>query len=504
MHTESSSSVSIYARIRPAPRRSGKGPLVSCDGDYLTFPTDLYADCRTRHVRFDRVFNPAATNADVSSELLSRTAVHGGVNGDGPKMLIMAYGHTGSGKTHSVFGGDSTPGDHGLTGPLLKMVLDECKRSKHELTISVLEVYKEKVYDLLSPTCSRTTIRCAADGVRACPRDPHDALKMLRSGLLNRVVGQNAANHRSSRSHTLVIMYIDGVQRITVVDLAGAERWCTFGPLAHDKRPDSRDEMTSINKSLTSLAMLLAAFFVEPPSCVHVLVCIAEDVTGEQSERARRTLLTDTQRSIRFASTIKKTVSFIRTVGGTGTKKSHHQKDRSTSLPPSTARGRPIVSREEHEDLKEAVASLRCELDKERARRLKLETMVKVQQSRERSDGEQADFCNDPGSTSRYALLADPAVLTTQPPLGLFLHDCFDWTTTIHPRGGIGPPPRTATHDPWATPLRPDRCRASSQVVLMRRSSFLPVTKRSGFFALAEEVEAPVRVHLLGPVERTE
>ncbi|KAF4682010.1 hypothetical protein FOZ60_011242 [Perkinsus olseni] len=315
MHTESSSSVSIYAQdtsgtaaqwqrasgeLRWGEVHTDRYPIPNHPSqDYLTFPTDLYADCRTRsHVRFDRVFNPAATNADVSSELLSRTAVHGGVNGDGPKMLIMAYGHTGSGKTHSVFGGDSTPGDHGLTGPLLRMVFDECKRSRHELTISVLEVYKEK------------------------------------------------------------------------------------------------------------------------------------------------------------------------------------------SLPPSTARGRPIVSREEHEDLKEAVASLRCELDEERARRLKLETMVKVQQSRERSDGEQADFCNDPGSTSRYALLADPAVLTTQPPLDLFLHDCFGETITSG--GGIGPPPRTATHDPWATPLRPDRCRASSQ------------------FALAEEVEAPVRVHLLGPVERTD
>ncbi|KAF4749267.1 hypothetical protein FOZ63_021962 [Perkinsus olseni] len=222
MHTESSS-VSIYTRIRPAPQRSGRGPLVCCDGDYIAFPIDPKADCRTRsHVRFDRVFPPTATNADVSSELLSRAAVHGGVNGDGPKMLVMAYGHTGGGKTHSVFGGDSTPGDHGLTGPLLKMVFDECKRSQHELTISVLEVYKEKVHDLLSPTCSRTTIRCAADGVRACPRDAHDAFKTLSSGLLNRVVGQNAANHRSSRSHTLVIMYIDAVQRITVVDLAGA------------------------------------------------------------------------------------------------------------------------------------------------------------------------------------------------------------------------------------------------------------------------------------------
>ncbi|KAF4655594.1 hypothetical protein FOZ61_007493 [Perkinsus olseni] len=155
------------------------------------------------------------------------------------------------------------------------------------------------------------------------------------------------------------------------------------------------------------------------------------------------------------------------------------------SLPPSTARGRPIVSREEHEDLKEAVAFLRCELDEERARRLKLERIVKLQRSRARSDGE-------------YAFLADPAVLTTQPPLVLFLHDCF--RETITSGGGIGPPPRAATQDPWATPLRPERCRASSQASSRWRRRSKPLSECTSSAPLSAPSEGNVGVQSPSPL----
>ncbi|EER05748.1 hypothetical protein Pmar_PMAR011796 [Perkinsus marinus ATCC 50983] len=69
--------------------------------------------------------------------------LQGAVKGVGPKILFMAYGHTGSGKTHSLFGGDDFTEDGGLVGAFLEIIMDECEHG--ELSVSIVEVYKEKV-----------------------------------------------------------------------------------------------------------------------------------------------------------------------------------------------------------------------------------------------------------------------------------------------------------------------------------------------------------------------
>lgn len=64
---------------------------------------------------------------------------------------ILAYGQTGSGKTHTLFGSKrkSEEREKGLTEHILSEVVKECL-GKKEMICSFMQIYKEKVTDLLS------------------------------------------------------------------------------------------------------------------------------------------------------------------------------------------------------------------------------------------------------------------------------------------------------------------------------------------------------------------
>ncbi|KAF4675387.1 hypothetical protein FOL47_007845 [Perkinsus chesapeaki] len=440
---------------------------------------------RRSHVKFDAIFGPDTSNEEVSAILLPELSICGAVEGDGPKVLLMAYGHTGSGKTHSIFGGDNrhNPHDRGLTGAVLEAAVDHCQTRECSLSISMMEIYKEKVYDLISSSpSSPLSVRCGApvDAARVEIEDVYQALQTVDQGLANRAVDRNAMNHRSSRSHTLLVMYIDDVQRITIVDLAGSERWCRFGPLSHDKRRESRDEMASINKSLTALSMcvmnmakkvpinptfrasvlttLLSTYFTTAPSSIHVLVCVASDTVGHSaSDMARQTLLTDTQRSVQFACTMKKTVTYIKADKGSATEvvSKRAGRRRSQSLPPGPARPQSTVSRQEHEDLKHTVACLKSELDREKEMRLKLETMMRVTQkhSHDRRPGGMPQYASSQAYSSPTSLRTTSSVTTmsdktSAPPSATSDCPAWQWTATGRPQKEDA----RSSGIPWMTP----------------------------------------------------
>lgn len=98
---------------------------------------------------FDKVFGPDAKQLAVYKEVddLIISCV------DGFNVCIMAYGQTGSGKTHTMFG---TPQDPGVNRRAIRRLLRLCKEKKHwnyQLSMSMLEVYQEDVFDLLANGC---------------------------------------------------------------------------------------------------------------------------------------------------------------------------------------------------------------------------------------------------------------------------------------------------------------------------------------------------------------
>jgi kinesin family member 22 len=110
--------------------------------------------------------------------------------------VFFAYGMTNSGKTHTIQG---TSVDHGLLPRLVAEILDNMSGSKGwELTASVLEIYQEKIYDLIVKMTDKAdrpeklTIRDINGKVEVCKLSEHsirtiaDATKLMDIAATNR------------------------------------------------------------------------------------------------------------------------------------------------------------------------------------------------------------------------------------------------------------------------------------------------------------------------------
>jgi hypothetical protein len=131
-----------------------------------------------------------------------------------------------AGKTHTIEGTATNPG----ILPLLANCLLERIQSmgQVELKLSMLQIYNEKMTDLLHSK-KKVAIRDRNGEVDVADLTYHpigtskDAIKMITKGLKNRSSAFTVVNTTSSRSHG-VYAYSLGNQSFYVIDLAGAER----------------------------------------------------------------------------------------------------------------------------------------------------------------------------------------------------------------------------------------------------------------------------------------
>lgn len=94
---------------------------------------------------FSRVFGPECSQNEVydrtTSQLLRRFF-------SGENCVLFAYGMTNAGKTYTVQG---THGEPGILPRAVSAIFYEIGQSKkHDLSISMLEIYQDNIYDLLS------------------------------------------------------------------------------------------------------------------------------------------------------------------------------------------------------------------------------------------------------------------------------------------------------------------------------------------------------------------
>ncbi|KAF2803616.1 kinesin-domain-containing protein [Mytilinidion resinicola] len=219
---------------------------------------------------FDRVFGPTSQNAEVFEEIsqLVQSAL------DGYNVCIFCYGQTGSGKTYTMSSPD------GMIPRAVQQIYAEATRLeekgwKYRMEGSFVEVYNENINDLLGKsedldrkkleirhdTAKKQTIITDVTTVELDGPDRVD--EMLKRASNNRSVAATKANERSSRSHSVFILKLVGVNSITgersegtlnLVDLAGSER------LAHSQAQGERlKETQSINKSLSCLGDVINA-----------------------------------------------------------------------------------------------------------------------------------------------------------------------------------------------------------------------------------------------------
>ncbi|XP_076027020.1 kinesin-like protein KIF13B isoform X2 [Genypterus blacodes] len=196
----------------------------------------------------------------------------------GYNACIFAYGQTGSGKSFTMMGSVEQPGlIPRLCSSLFSRIVQEAREGESfTLEVSFMEIYNEKVRDLLDPKGSRQALRVRehkvlgpyVDGLSrlavACYKDIES---LMSEGNKSRTVAATNMNEESSRSHavfnvilTHTLMDIrsgtsgEKVSKLSLVDLAGSERAAKTGAAGERLK-----EGSNINKSLSTLGLVISA-----------------------------------------------------------------------------------------------------------------------------------------------------------------------------------------------------------------------------------------------------
>ncbi|XP_061666112.1 kinesin-like protein KIF22 [Syngnathoides biaculeatus] len=161
----------------------------------------------------------------------------------GQNASVFAYGPTGAGKTHTMLGSSEQPGViPRAVGEVFNLVnsQDDDEGWDYAIGMSYLEIYNEKVLDLLSPSSQDLPIREDKDKNILIPGLTHtpitsfaDFERHFAPASLNRTTASTKLNQRSSRSHAILLIKVVRTQRclprrqqtgkLYLVDLAGSE-----------------------------------------------------------------------------------------------------------------------------------------------------------------------------------------------------------------------------------------------------------------------------------------
>ncbi|XP_015171008.1 carboxy-terminal kinesin 2 isoform X2 [Solanum tuberosum] len=266
--------IRVFCRCRPL----NAGEIVDGSTSVVEFDpsheNELQISCAgssKKQFKFDYVFKPEDSQDAVFSQTMPIvTSVLDGYN-----VCIFAYGQTGTGKTFTMEG---TPENRGVNYRTLEKLFSlSSERSsimKYELFVSMLEVYNEKIKDLLvensNQPVKKLEIKQSAEGTQDVPGlvearvyGTDEVWELLKSGSRARSVGSTSANELSSRSHCLLRVTVVGDNLINgqrtrshlwLVDLAGSER---VGRIAVEG--ERLKESQFINKSLSALGDVISA-----------------------------------------------------------------------------------------------------------------------------------------------------------------------------------------------------------------------------------------------------
>ncbi|XP_057658055.1 kinesin-like protein KIF12 [Diorhabda carinulata] len=234
---------------------------------------------------YNVVFEPAATQEDILQYSGMKRLIEMAV--EGFRCTCFCYGQTGSGKTHTLTGPPGLFGlkpapysdEHGLifrSFIYLFQLIQEQPDIHFVLKASFLEIYNEKVIDLLNPGSLRKSLAVrwskksrgffVENLFSVDCEEFDDLLAVLEEGMRNRSVGKHNMNEYSSRSHTILSVYITCEQpaengvfisrtgKINFVDLAGSEM--TKKTQSEGK---TLEEANNINKSLMVLGYCISS-----------------------------------------------------------------------------------------------------------------------------------------------------------------------------------------------------------------------------------------------------
>jgi len=199
---------------------------------------------------------------------------------------LFAYGQTGSGKSYSMVGYGANKGIVPIScDEIFKRIgMNKDADKSFEVQVSMLEIYNEKVQDLLIKPDKRPPsglkireskiLGIFVDGLSKHPVTSYEQISnKMDEGYNNRTIGSTLMNATSSRAHTIVTIEFrqitmvakkksEKLSMINLVDLAGSERSGSTGATG-----DRLKEGCNINKSLLILG--------------NVINCLADKAIGK-------------------------------------------------------------------------------------------------------------------------------------------------------------------------------------------------------------------------------
>ena len=163
---------------------------------------------------------------------------------------IMAYGQTSSGKTHTMLGPSIDDEENKgiiprMVGGIFEKIESAAEDIEFSVKVSFIEIYNEKIRDLLNPEKVNLKIGENKDKgvyVREMTEtyvgQEDEVFQILKIGNENRAIGVTDMNSQSSRSHSVFILQVEQKNvsdfssktgKIYLVDLAGSERLSKTG-----------------------------------------------------------------------------------------------------------------------------------------------------------------------------------------------------------------------------------------------------------------------------------
>ncbi|KAM6942022.1 kinesin-like protein KIF16B isoform 1-T1 [Lycodopsis pacificus] len=286
-------SVRVAVRVRPMNRREKDltaKSIIRMEGTKtsitnLRIPDGIAADStrdRTKTFTYDFSYDSADCK---SSTFVSQEKVFKDLGSDvlraafeGYNACVFAYGQTGSGKSYTMMG---NPGDAGLIPRFCEGLFSRIAAASRwdeasfRTEVSYLEIYNERVRDLLRRKSSQTYNLRVREHPKNGPyvedlskhlvQNYSDVEELMEAGNINRTTASTDMNDVSSRSHAIFTLNFtqakfdaempsETVSKIHLVDLAGSERADATGATGVRLK-----EGGNINKSLVTLGNVISA-----------------------------------------------------------------------------------------------------------------------------------------------------------------------------------------------------------------------------------------------------
>ncbi|KAG9268420.1 kinesin-like protein KIF11 [Astyanax mexicanus] len=294
---EKGRNIQVVVRCRPfnaVERKSNSHGVIECDQtrkEVLVRTGGVTDKTSRKTYTFDMVFGPSAKQIEVYRSvvcpILDEVIL-------GYNCTVFAYGQTGTGKTFTMEG-ERSPNEEftweedplaGIIPRTLHQIFEKLASNGTEFSVkvSLLEIYNEELFDLLSPSPDVTERLQLFDDPRnkrgvivkgleeVTVHNKNEVYQILERGAAKRKTASTLMNAYSSRSHSVFSVTIhmkeitlDGeelvkIGKLNLVDLAGSENIGRSG--AVDKRAR---EAGNINQSLLTLGRVITALVERGP-----------------------------------------------------------------------------------------------------------------------------------------------------------------------------------------------------------------------------------------------